>query len=126
MNKTAPPENKGKQAEIEANKFLQQHGLQTLEKNFYSRFGEIDIILLQKSLNPLKSNFLIFCEVRSRKNMGYGSALESITYSKQQKILKTAQYFMLKNPHYANLAMRFDVIIVSPDLIHFDWLKNAF
>ena len=126
MKKTTPTENKGKQAEIAAQKFLQQQGLKTLKQNFYSRFGEIDIILLQNSKNPLKTNYLIFCEVRSRKNMGYGSALESITYSKQQKLLKTAQYFMLKNPHYANLAMRFDVIIVSPDLIHFDWLKNAF
>ncbi|MBF0265735.1 MAG: YraN family protein [Gammaproteobacteria bacterium] len=119
-------ENRGKQAELEANTYLQNQGLTTLELNFYSRFGEIDIILLQNKGKILNSKTLIFCEVRSRKNMGYGSALESITVHKQQKIIKTAQYFMLKNPQYANLAARFDVVIVSRNLKEIDWIKNAF
>ncbi|MFK5984248.1 MAG: YraN family protein [Pseudomonadota bacterium] len=125
----------GNIGEEKAYQFLTQQGLKLIEKNFYSRFGEIDLIMLESlqpsiKWNPLtnKENCLVFVEVRSRKNMGFGSALESITISKQQKLRKTANFFLLKNVKYSKMTARFDVIIIPPITSEKQiyWLKNAF
>ena len=72
--------------------------------------------------------FLVFIEIRFRKSNAYGSATESITASKQQKIIKTAEYFLLKNPSYRAVSCRFDVVGISQTLDNprFNWIKNAF
>ena len=50
----------------------------------------------------------------------------SITQTKQNKITRTAQVFLQKNPQYfRNYQFRFDVIIVDQHMgIH--WLQDAF
>jgi putative endonuclease len=112
--------------EDKALEFLTQQGLNLIERNFHSRFGEIDLIMHQQ-------NYLIFIEVRSRKNMGFGSALESITLTKQQKLRKTADYFFLLNSQYNKVLARFDVIIIPKSTSPYNnnkepinWIKNAF
>jgi putative endonuclease len=111
----------GNIGEDKAYQFLKKQGLKLIEKNFYSRFGEIDLIMLDK-------NYLVFIEVRSRKNMGFGSSLESITSAKQKKLRKTADFFFLKNVNYSKIPARFDVILIPPttDNNSINWLKNAF
>ncbi len=107
--------------EEKAFQFLSEQGLKLVAKKFYSRFGEIDLIMRD-------NDYLVFIEVRSRKNMGFGSALESITTAKQNKLRKTADYFLLKNTQLNNKLARFDIIIV-PTTTRYDqinWLKNAF
>jgi len=96
-----------------------------------SRFGEIDLIMLQqvKSVHTKKSqNYLVFIEVRHRKNFGYGTAIETINYAKQQKLRKTADYFILKNLHYSKNPARFDVMLIPPTNSKgsIEWIKNAF
>jgi putative endonuclease len=108
--------------EDKALEFLTQQGLNLIERNFHSRFGEIDLIMHEKA-------YLVFIEVRSRKNMGFGSALESITISKQQKLRKAADYFFLSNSQYKKVLARFDVLIVPTNRYHkesINWIKNAF
>ena len=120
--------------EEKAFQYLKQQGLKLVEKNFYSRFGEIDLIMLDtchsKKLitsQTVNTNYLVFIEVRSRKNMGFGSALESITLAKQTKLRKTADFFFLKNKKYSKMAARFDVFIVSSTSDNDNnWIKNAF
>ncbi|MFK5893694.1 MAG: YraN family protein [Pseudomonadota bacterium] len=111
----------GKAGEEQACQFLQSQGLKLIDKNFYSRFGEIDLIMLD-------NNYLVFIEVRSRKNMGFGSSLESITLVKQNKLRKTADFFFLKNVHYNKMPARFDVVLIPPTSINdqINWLQNAF
>lgn len=127
----------GNIGEEKALKFLQLQGLQLIDRNFYSRFGEIDLIMLDSSyqlnkkmsLQPnIQNSYLVFIEVRCRKNMGFGSALESITYAKQKKLRKTADYFFLKNAHYSKMSARFDVILIpaTANKDKINWLKNAF
>jgi len=135
----------GNIGEEKALQYLQRKGLELIDKNFYSRFGEIDLIMLDRShqlnkkmgllpniqrslqLNNNNSS-LVFIEVRSRKNMGFGTALESITYAKQVKLRKTADFFFMKNTHYSNMSARFDVIIIPATTNNdkINWLKNAF
>jgi len=115
----------GEDAEIACCSYLKSQGLKLVDKNFNSRFGEIDIIMLDKKI-------LVFVEVRYRKNNTFGGALESVTPSKQNKLRKTAELYLQKNTQYQNA--RFDVVSMSkntqtnPDKqpYTFDWIPNAF
>lgn len=111
----------GNKIEDLAKQFLIEHSQQLIQQNFYSRFGEIDLIMRD-------GDTICFVEVRHRKSDKYGSAAESITLSKQKKIQKTALYFIQKNPKYQAFNYRFDVMLSqgSQSDIEFEWIKSAF
>ena len=112
---------KGRLIENLAYEFLQAQGLQLVCKNFRSHFGEIDLIMQAQEE-------LIFIEVRGKYTNFYGSGSESITLQKQQKIFKTALFFLKQNPLFKNFACRFDVISMSFNQAKpmIEWLPNAF
>jgi len=93
---------KGNKAEAEAMRFLQHKGFVIIKNNFYSRFGEIDII-------ASKEGVLHFVEVKSGAD--YESAISNITPSKLQKILKTAEVYLKKNG--LDLDYTIDAIIIT-------------
>ncbi len=97
---------KGNLAEEWACEFLYDKGCVVVERNFYSRFGEIDII-------AVKEEVLHFVEVKSGED--YESAIQNITRSKLSKIIKTAQIYMSKNA--LDCDFTFDAIIVTPHKI---------
>jgi len=115
----------GEDAEMACYHYLKSQGLKLIDKNFNSRFGEIDIIMLDKKI-------LVFVEVRYRKNNNFGGALASITPSKQNKLRKTAELYLQKNTQHKNA--RFDVVSMSKNTqtntdnqqYTFDWIPNAF
>jgi putative endonuclease len=115
----------GEDAEIACCKYLKSQGLKLVLKNFSCRFGEIDIIMLDKKV-------LVFVEVRFRKNDNYGGGLESITPAKQQKLRRTAELFLQQNDHFKNA--RFDVVSMSKNTqtkdskqqYTYDWVTDAF
>ncbi len=115
--------NKGQLAEDMACQHLQQQGLILLQKNFHSRFGEIDLIMQHQQT-------LVFVEVRYRKNRDFGGPAASITPAKQKKIEKTALFFMQKKGREFNA--RFDVLAIcgdnlqKPQQLNIEWIKNAF
>ncbi|HAY46214.1 MAG TPA: YraN family protein [Gammaproteobacteria bacterium] len=110
----------GRQAEKIAKQFLKNQGLKFIESNFYSRMGEIDLIMQE-------SDTLIFIEVRYRKNTAHGSPLETITPSKQNKIRITAESYLGKHK-LNNVDCRFDTVGLSGNIASpaVDWIKNAF
>ena len=87
--------------EERAAEFLREHGYVILSKNFRCRLGEIDLVVRDDS-------FLVFVEVKLRKNASFAEAREFVTASKQQKIIKAARYWLLSHP--TQLQPRFDVI----------------
>ena len=97
---------KGNIAEEKAASFLLEHGYSILEKNFYSRFGELDII-------ALKDDYLHFIEVKSGEN--YELAIQNITPTKLSRLIKTAHVYMKKNA--LDLDYMFDALIVTPQNI---------
>jgi putative endonuclease len=115
----------GEDAEIACCAYLRSQGLKLIDKNFSCRFGEIDIIMIDKKV-------LVFIEVRFRKNNNFGGGLESITAAKQQKLRKTAELYLQQNNHYKNA--RFDVVSMSKNTqtklskqqYTFDWITNSF
>lgn len=104
----------GDQAEKLAQDYLKQNGLKLLHQNFHSRFGEIDLIM-----QDLDS--IVFIEVKKRKT-SLDNALESITKSKQNKLVLTAKYYLSKLKKIPNC--RFDVVAIDgQDSVL--WLKNV-
>lgn len=95
---------------------LEQKGYQILEKNFCSRYGEIDIIAMDKGT-------LVFVEVKYRSNTHMGMALEAITSKKQRRLVRTAEYYRYCHNQY-HVPCRFDLIAFDKEQdIH---LENAF
>ena len=103
----------GTAAELVALTYLQQQGLGLIQANFYSRFGEIDLIMLDGAVH-------VFIEVKQRQ-AGLDAALCAITPVKQRKLIKTAQYYLLKLGHEVNC--RFDAVVLDMNG-QIQWLKN--
>ncbi len=104
--------------------YLLKQGMTLVERNYYSRFGEIDLIMHHQ-------NCIIFVEVRHRLSARYGGALESIHWHKQQKLRKTATLFLTRQQLHS-MQCRFDVLCYSGKLSELNdestplWIKNAF
>ncbi|MDE8603432.1 YraN family protein [Marinomonas sp. RSW2] len=114
------PKNSGEKAEQEAESFLLSQGLRFVERNFFCRIGEIDLIFLDQDT-------YVFVEVRYRANSAHGSAAESLGQSKLNKVRKSASLWLQKN-NKANSASRFDAILFDKkiDQQHLTWLKAVF
>ncbi|MEK7110099.1 MAG: YraN family protein [Patescibacteria group bacterium] len=82
--------NLGKIGEDLALDFLKSHNFSVLEKNFHSKFGEIDIIAKKK-------HCLYFVEVKTRSNLNHGAPYEAVNKRKIYHIKKASQYYLLKN-----------------------------
>ena len=110
----------GDKAETRALLHLQERGLTMIERNFHSRQGEIDLVMLD-------AGNLVFVEVRLRNNAVFGSAAESVTRKKQLRVIQAARHFLQQRAQWANYACRFDVIAISdkPEP-RIDWIKDAF
>lgn len=105
----------GVRGEKLAEDFLIQKGFKLVERNFTSRFGEIDLIMNDE-------NVIVFVEVKYRNSYKYGQARDAVNFQKMRKIAKTAEYFIIKNSIKA--LFRFDV--VSIDTSKIEHIKNAF
>ncbi|EJO5348193.1 YraN family protein [Clostridium botulinum] len=103
--------------------YIKNLGYIILEKNFKCKLGEIDIIAKDK-------NIIAFIEVKTRYNYIYGSPSESITFKKQNKIYKTAEYYTIKNGIYNKFFFRFDVVEIILNKINNNYsvnlIKDAF
>jgi len=108
---------KGRMGEFLAMNFLKEKGYEVVSQNFNTSFGEIDLIVK-------KGKILVFVEVKAfEKDAVY--ALEKVDYKKRQKILKIAEYFLLKNSEISDKIeeIRFDVVIVNlknGDITHYE------
>lgn len=91
--------NKGEEIALD---YLIKKGYIFICKNFYTKDGEIDIILLQRDI-------LVFVEVKTRKNDYFVFARESVSLSKQKKIRSVANTFISQN-NINFKEIRFDVI----------------
>ena len=115
---------KGRNAEETARKFLINNDIRILEKNYFTRFGEIDLI-------GLKKNLIIFIEVKYRQNNKYGHGSEVIGWRKKQAIKKAALNYLAENENNFN-EIRFDLIeiinnkkIINPEKnMVIKWTKN--
>jgi putative endonuclease len=112
--------NMGRDAETLACGYLQAKGMALVERNYRSRFGEIDLIMDDR-------NCLIFVEVRYRRRDRYGSGAESVDARKQARIVACARHYLLRHPRAAERPCRFDVVAIgggaNPAI---EWIPDAF
>lgn len=107
----------GSRYEEMAAEFLEQKGCRILEKNYRTRNGEIDLILMD-------GRYLVFAEVKYRKDDRKGTALEAVDWRKQQIIRRVAAEYLYRHHCRADQPCRFDVIGITGDVI--SHIKNAF
>ncbi len=100
---------------------LQRAGLRLLERNFHNRFGEIDLILRE-------DDTLVFVEVRYRRSRGFGSAADSVTARKRERIVRAARGYLALHPECSGLACRFDLVAFDGPAARAtpDWQRAVF
>lgn len=108
---------RGQTAEKLARNFLESQGLTCLASNMQCRVGEIDLIMRD-------ADELAFVEVRSRRAGAHVDAISSINKHKQQRIIRASRYWLSRNPQWFDQAMRFDVVAIDGDQLH--WERDAF
>lgn len=111
---------KGRKGEDFATEFYQKTGCRILERNYHSRYGEIDLI-------AEKDNLIIFVEVKTRSENSIDIPSASVTKSKIKKIILTAMKYMEDKPE--NLFSRFDVFEVwqrEGRIYKFNRIESAF
>ncbi|MBR7887988.1 YraN family protein [Marinomonas sp. A79] len=120
LNRRKASSNNGKKAEHTAEAFLLSQNLHFIERNYFCRMGEIDLIFADK-------NTIVFIEVRYRANNIHGSAAESLSPSKLRKVRNSAQLWLQKHQK-EHSAYRFDAILFDEkiDNHHLTWLKAVF
>lgn len=111
----------GTRWEKTAESFLCDQGLTLLQRNFSSRFGEIDLIMEDDQI-------VVFIEVKYRKSNQHGDGADAVTFHKQGKISRTAGWYLAMNPSRAEQFCRFDVISINPKENDqgINWIQNAF
>lgn len=110
----------GEYAEQLAFRYLIDRGLQPVARNFRTRGGEIDLILLD-------GDCLAFVEVRCRRSARFTDPGHTVDRHKQRKLVRTAALFAARHRAYAQHVMRFDVVAIEGDQCPtIRWIRDAF
>ena len=103
---SSPRGKEGLSGEDAACEYLQAKGYKIIKRNFRCYSGEIDII-------AAKGNVIAFIEVKTRSNTHYGLPREAVTNSKQKKIRRVAETYLMLTKRITNPPpLSFDVIEV--------------
>lgn len=113
----------GAWGESKAAAYLQKKHYSLVAAGYYCKFGEIDLIVKNR-------HYLVFVEVKLRKNANFAKAHEYVDRKKQDRLRTTASIYLAENP--TKLQPRFDVIEIyapqgimtqNPEIHH---LEDAF
>ncbi|MEL7625708.1 MAG: YraN family protein [Anaerolineaceae bacterium] len=97
--------------------YLAKLGYELLEKNYYTRHGEIDLIMKSEDQ-------LVAVEVKTRKSKTFGIAEYSITHKKYQA-MQAAMAVYFENHPEKGPDWQLDVLIIEtgtsskPEIIHY-------
>jgi len=111
---------KGESGEAFALRFLLEQGLELITRNYRCPVGEIDLIMYDRQVDTL-----VFVEVKLRKNAHFGHALETITRTKQQKIIRAIGHFLNRSSDYQDMPCRIDAIALNSTTATPCWVTNA-
>ena len=114
----------GRLGERMAAEHLVRRGFRVLERNYRTRWGELDIVAYD-------GRTLAFCEVKTRRASAGRTPLESVRERKRSRVRKMAGSWLIERterPYAENL--RFDAIGVTVDatgrLLSLEHLEGAF
>lgn len=101
--------------------YLENLNYEIIDKNFFTRYGEIDIIAKE-------NEEYIFIEVKTRTSDKFGKPSEAVNTNKILHIENASKVYIYKN-RLENKAIRFDVIEVyflSKEKYYINHLRNNF
>ena len=113
----------GNWGEEQAAAYLRKKGYRIISAGYRTRFGEIDLIAAD-------DQYLVFAEVKTRKDDSFAKAREAVDHRKIKRIITTAGLWLTQ--HETQLQPRFDVIELyapqgidtqNPKILH---LEDAF
>lgn len=85
----------GYQGEELAAKYLQSKGYRILERNYFTPYGEIDLIACSEL--PHDKPCIVFVEVKMRRNRQFGFPETSITPKKLNHLVRACQEYLQKH-----------------------------
>ncbi len=86
--------------------YLEERGFSLVARNWHSRYGEIDIVAENQE-------FILFVEVKTRKNARFSQPYEAVDWRKQEKIRTTVELYLQEHP--SPLQPRLDVAsVIAP------------
>lgn len=104
----------GKLGEKLVEQWLKNQNYEILQQNWRCRWGEIDLVILDP-----QDKAIAFVEVKTRSQNNWdANGLLAVDSSKQQKIIQTASLFLARSPQLAELPCRFDVALVSYQILN--------
>ncbi|NLM55726.1 MAG: YraN family protein [Firmicutes bacterium] len=111
---------RGAAFEQAACQYLTERGLVLLARNYRTRYGEIDLVMRDGAT-------LVFVEVKYRSTSAYGSPLEAVDFSKQNRIKRTALFYLAETNCCYDV-VRFDVVGITKigENVKYRWVKGAF
>ena len=114
-------QSKGRHGEDLALFHLKQHGLKLVSRNYRCRFGEIDIVMKD-------GDELVFVEVKYRQSESLFPTVELVDFTKQKKLLRSANHYLGRHRVPQETVSRFDVVGITgvQGEENFDWIQNAF
>ena len=87
--------------------YLRRKNYKIIARGYRSRFGEIDLIVKNRK-------YIVFVEVKLRKNADFAMAREFVDFRKQQRLRTTAELYLAQYP--TSLQPRFDVVEIYAPL----------
>ncbi len=102
-------------------KYLRKHKYKIIEKNYETRYGELDIICQNKSC-------ICFVEVKTRKEGSLYRPLTAVNQNKKLKIIRSAFSYLKRNPCQDKM-YRFDIAEVlynEEGKMTLNYIENAF
>lgn len=109
----------GKESEDLAVDFLTDNKVKIIDRNYRTRFGELDIIAKD-------GKEIIFLEVKAKSTSRFGKPYEMVTERKKKKLISTAKIYLLENRFDINKTdWRIDIISIEYESGKIDWIKNA-
>ena len=103
-----------------AAKYLHAKGYKLLESNYNKIGAEIDLIMRDGA-------YIVFIEVKYRRDQSHGLPRESVTPRKQKQIKKAALYY-ITSKKLSECDFRFDVteLLGEPGGLMINHIENAF
>jgi putative endonuclease len=101
---------RGREGEEQAAQAVKAAGMEIIARNIRSKYGEIDIVALE-------GETIVFIEVKAWTSYNLEDLQYSVDIRKQQKIIKTAKYFLSENRKYNKMTVRFDIIFIKNNSI---------
>jgi putative endonuclease len=102
-----PRRSLGAGGEEEACRLLRDSGYRILERNYSTRWGELDAVAYE-------DGEIVFVEVRTRSSDDFGSGAESVGPAKRRQLVRMARFYMEDRRVAPERPCRFDVVEMEP------------